>query len=164
MPVMARRRALAHADSYLVFNCRTCTVGLLGGPQVDYVLSELYEDGMVTQGRGGAFSVSRPYQVEVGMASEVVRYLPLHRDQRLHLHITPDALYRPLLSLEGRTFREMPVTNGKALLKFIGSHEGAFYRTLDDHLVRVHRASRTGPARILGKWKPLSAADFAQSA
>lgn len=164
MPTFSSHRVLARADAYLALNRRTCTVELLCGEQVDYILSEIYEDEMVTQVRGGAFAVTRPYPVRVGEAHEVMQYLPLHRDQVLHRHITPDSLYRPKLSLEGRTFRDMPAMSGKALLKFIASHEGSFYRTSDDSIMRTHRATRTGPKRILGVWKPISVDDFTQSA
>lgn len=158
------RRGLAHAEAYIVLNRRTWIVELMGGPQVDYLLTDIYGDRMVKQLPGGEFAVSRPYPVAVGEAHEVLQYVPLHRDQQLFRHISPDALYRPYLSLEGRTFREMPVMNGKALLKYTTSHEGSFHRTLDGAILRTHRATRNGPPRILGKWKQLSAADFAATA
>ncbi|MFI0967112.1 hypothetical protein ACH4S8_37860 [Streptomyces sp. NPDC021080] len=161
---MAGRRALAQAPAYLVLNRRTHTVQVLGGPQVDYLLTEVYEDGMVTQAPGGAFAVVRPYEVEVGDAHEVVQYLPLHRDQRLLQHISAGALYRPRRSRDGRTHYEEPVMDGKALLKFMPSQKGTFYRTRDDHIVLVQPVTRNGQPRIVGIWKPLSAADFAKSA
>ncbi|MDQ1041551.1 hypothetical protein QFZ75_008053 [Streptomyces sp. V3I8] len=155
---MISRRALAHAPSYIVLNRRTAAAELVCGGQVDYVLSEIYEDDQVEPLNGGAFAVTRAYPVKVGEAHEVVQYLPLHRDQRLHQHVRPDSTYAMKRSQEGRTFIDMPNGSGKDLLRFVQRHEGAFYRTVDDHILRLHKR------RILGIWQPVMAEAFAQAA
>lgn len=151
MPVSTlRRRALAPAAAYIVLNSRTGIVDLVCGEQADYVLSEIYTDQQVRQEPGGVFVVTTE--------RDALRYAPLHGDQTLHRHITPDAVYDAKRSLEGRIFRNMPRTDGKDLLKFTTRHEGRFYRLLDDCIVRTHKG------RILGIWRPVRAEALAQAA
>lgn len=154
MTTTLTRRTLAPADAYVVLNRRTAAVELICGEQADYILGAIYDDHQVQPVRGGAYVVTRPYPVRVGLAHEVLQYMPLHGDQNLHRHIGKDALYAPKLSLDGRVYRDMPRVSGKELLQFIARHEGRFHRTLDDYILRTHRVGRSGPSRILGMWKP----------
>lgn len=165
MARLPERRALARASAYLILDHRKATVQLVHGAQVDYALSEIYEDHEVTPLQGGAYMVRptprRP--LGVGAKPPMLQYIPLHEQQDLHHHVSDAAVYDTRLSLEGLTFRTMPRTGGKDLRKFIYGHEGRFYRTADDCILRIHRVGR-GPWRLLGMWKPVEAPDMAQAA
>jgi hypothetical protein len=140
-------------------------VQLVHGAQVDYALSEIYADHEVTPLTGGAYMVrpTPPRPLGVGEKASMLQYIPLHERQDLHRHITDTSAYDQKLSLEGLTFRNMPQASGKDVKKFVARHEGRFYRTADDCILRIHRVGR-GPWRLLGMWKPVTAAEMAQAA
>lgn len=134
-------RTLAKADAYLVFNRGTGHAYVVHGAQADYVLSEVYEDYQVRPDRGGAYVVTLT-------SWQVIKYVPLHRDQMLQVHLSDQGDYAGKLSSDGRTFQTVPPLDGKALAQLVKRGDGEFYRTLDDYIIRVQRG------RVLGMWQP----------
>jgi hypothetical protein len=147
--IMTARRALATAGSYLRVNHRTRAADIVPGSQVDYVLTDIYDDHQVKPQAGGGFVVTADDWT-------VIQYVPLHSKQDLRQ--LADAYKHWAAPGDGKKFHEQKPMDGKGLAVLIRRAPGAFYLTQSGEIAHLDRG------KIRNQYKPLAAADLAAAA
>ena len=148
MTAIMNRRALAHASAYLRVDHVTKHAEVVHGAQVDYVLTEVYDDGQVKPQPGGGFAVVTD--------KTVVQYVPLARNQDLHR--LAEAYRHWAAPGDGRQFHQQKDMPGQALGVLVRRAPGRFYVT------RLGEIAHLDGGRIRNQFKPLTADDMAQAA
>ncbi|MEV7675078.1 hypothetical protein [Streptomyces sp. NPDC088752] len=139
---------LAHAPGYLRVNQRTGAADIVNGAQVDWVLTEEYDDQQVKQVEGGGFVVT-------ATDWNVIRYIPLHKDQRV-LGELADSYEHQAAPGDGKRFYLQKTMGGKELKARLVQAPGTFCRT------RVGEIAYLEKGRVRDIFRP--AAQFAQAA
>ena len=147
--IMNGRRALATASAYLRVNHRTRAADIVPGSQVDYVLTEIYDDQQVKPQVGGAFAVTADDWT-------VIQYVPLHPKQDLRQ--LADSYQHWAAPGDGMKFHVQKPMEGKALSVLIRRAPGVFHLTAAGEIAHIDRG------KIRNQYKPLTAADMAQAA
>jgi hypothetical protein len=140
---------LAKASAYLRVNHRTKHAEVVHGAQVNFVLTEVYEDQQVRQQPGGGFVVTADDWT-------VIQYTPLAPEQDLRQ--LADSYKHWTAPGNGQKFHEQPHMEGKALQVLLRRQPGTF------HVTRLGEIAHLYGGRIRNQYKPLTAADMATAA
>lgn len=149
MPAKPTLPALAKASAYLRVNHRTKAAEVVHGAQVDYVLTQIYDDQQVKQQPGGGFVVTADDWT-------VVQYVPLAAQQ--DMRILADGYKHWAAPGDGKKFHQQQDMPGKALGVFVRRVPGRCYVT------RAGEIAHLDGGRIRNQFKPLTADDMAQAA
>lgn len=158
MTAIMNKPALAKASAYLRVNHRTKAAEVVHGAQVDYVLTEIYDDQQVKQQPGGGFVVVYETEPEDGEEPErnVVQYVPLAVQQ--DMRSMADAYKHWAAPGDGKQFHQQQDMPGKALSVFVRRVPGRCYVT------RAGEIAHLDGGRIRNQFKPLTADDMAKAA
>lgn len=157
--IMNGRRALATASAYLRLNHLTRRADIVNGAQVDYILTEVFDDDAVQQQAGGGFiTIEEPGDFEDSEIKEttVTQYVPLADNQ--DMRNLAESYRHWAAPTGGKPIPQTQPMSGKGLSVLVRRAPGTFCLTRTGEVAHLLRG------RIVDQFKPLTAADMAQAA
>ncbi|QDN94986.1 hypothetical protein FNV58_01240 (plasmid) [Streptomyces sp. RLB1-9] len=159
MTAIMNRRALATASAYLRLNPITRRAEIVHGSQVDFILTEVFEDDAVQQQAGGGFiTIEQPGDFEDSEIEEsvVTQYVPLAENQDMRQ--LAESYRHWAAPTGGKPIPQTQPMSGKGLSVLVRRAPGTFCLTRAGEVAHLVRG------RIVDQFKPLTAADMAQAA